>query len=555
MDGSLIEQSVTQSDVMGSLITQPANMPMSMENPNFDLDDPDAYDLLTDGAETPSGVRVSNESALMHPAVFQATTMISGDVAGLPLGVFRQELDGNRMPVRGQLHELVHWQPNQEMNAFRFWRRMLSWKLLWGNAYAFIMRDGNGQARELLPLLPDRTNMERIDGQLYCVTEVDGRIRPIVADDVFHLEGISIDTLQGYNFVKAARYAIGLAIAEIGFASRFYKNGGRVGGILELPAGMTKTARDKVEEGFRRTYGTNEAFKTIVLRENAKFHSAQVSPEDAQVVDARQESVRDIARLFNVRPGKLGEESRTSFASKSEDNRDYYDTTLRPHLRDIVMECRSKLLSPSQQRMGMYFEHDTRQLLAMDFASMADAIVKLRSAEVINANESRQLINMNKREDDRGSEYRNPNINTTEDGDEQPAEDSGATDEPAARAFRSLLSNTVKRMAAGVAKRAKSHATDPEKFCDWIDNGYMNQKDSISDAIGEVAQAAAQAVEIEDPAVASSEITDQFLAESLQILQTVAASTTLPELRVVVDANMSEWAAVAGERYAKQLIK
>ena len=98
------------------------------------------------------------------------------------------------------------------------------------------------------------------------------------------------------------------------------------------------------------------------------------------MVDARQESVRDIARYFNIRPGKLGEESKTSFASKSEDNRDHLDTTLRPHLRCITQECRSKLLTRDQKRNRFYFRHDTREFLAMDFAKLSESLTKLRAA-------------------------------------------------------------------------------------------------------------------------------------------------------------------------------
>ena len=277
-----------------------------------------------------------------------------------------------------------------------------------------------------------------------------------------------------------------------------------------------------------------------------------MSPEQAQVVDARRESVRDIARFFNLRPGKLGEESKNSFASKAEDNRDHYDTTLRPHCYEITQECRNKLLTTSEKQSGHFFRHDTRELLRMDFGSMSEAISTLRSSEVINSNQARRMLDMNKRDDPGGEDYSNPN--TKSNAAPATAPDPKENDQ-AANAFRSLLSSTVQRMASGVAKRAKSHATDPQKFCDWLDEKYMNQKSSIVAAIEEVLNAAAIAIEsIEDASAISNQIADEFLTESHQILQTIAASATLPELRKVVDANMDEWSAAAGERYANQFI-
>ncbi|MEP0427692.1 phage portal protein [Rhodopirellula bahusiensis] len=548
-----MDYGISQSFVHGATAMEPVNMPSSMENPSFNLDDPGAYDLLSDGGATSSGIRVSPTKALTHPAVHQALDLISGDIASIPLELFVEEADGDCIvQSKHSLYNLIRWQPNERMNAFRFWRRLIAWKLLWSNSYAWLRRRGDGAIVEMIPLLPDRTGPELIDGELFYVTEVEGKLVPMLPEEVFHLEGLPMDTLSGYDFIKSSRDAIGLALGAMDFASKFYKNGGRVGGILELPSNMPKSARDKVEKGFRTHYSSNDAFKTVVLRDNAKFHQAQMSPEQAQVVDARRESVRDIARFFNLRPGKLGEESKNSFASKAEDNRDHYDTTLRPHCYEITQECRNKLLTTSEKQSGHFFRHDTRELLRMDFGSMSEAISTLRSSEVINSNQARRMLDMNKRDDPGGDDYANPNTksNAAPTTSPDPKENDQATN-----AFRSLLSSTVQRMASGVAKRAKSHATDPQKFCDWLDEKYMNQKSSIAAAIGEVLSAAAIAIDsIEDASVVSEQITNEFLTESHQILQTITASATLPELRKVVDANMDEWSAAAGERYANQFI-
>lgn len=549
MNETDIALAVTQSDVLSCVPSQPVSMPLSIENPSVSLDDPATWDLLSGGASTSSGIRVSETKALTHPAVWQALTMISGDIAALPLEVFREETDGDRIVLESDpLYELVHWQPNVEMNAYRFWMRVIAWKLLWGNSYAFISRRGDGAVDQLIPLLPDRTAPERVGGQLAYVTEVAGRLVPLPPSDVLHFEGLAIDTLAGYHFITAARQAVGLGLAEMDFASKFFRNGGRVGGILELPASTSKPARDKIAEGFAKHYGSNEAFKTVILRENAKFHQAQMSPEQAQVVEARQESTRDVARLFNIRPGKLGEESRSSYASKSEDNKDYHDTTLRPHLRSITQECRSKLLTPTQKRAKHYFRHDTRDLLSMNFTALSEALTKLRSGEIINADEARKILNMNKREDGKGNVYVNPNINVTTKTGTTETDQTDA----AAKAFRSLLSSTVQRMARFVANRAKKLSAKPKDFLHWIDEGYEGQRESVTSAVGEIIHAASDVLDINSDEGTAS-VVDAFMVESKQILQTIAESTAADELKTVVDANMTEWSAEAGDRYANQI--
>lgn len=533
------------------MAADPVNMPMSPENPSVDINDPDVWDQWGGGEHnTSAGIKVSAEKALSHPAVWQAVSMISDDVAVMPLELFREQSDGDKIKQKEHsTHGLVHWKPNDEVNAFKFWSRMLAWKLLWGNAYAYILRHGDGQPAEMLPLLPDRTGMERINGRLYCVTEVGGNVVPIPVSEVLHLEGVSYNGMSGKTFIDSARNAIGLALAEIDFASKFYKNGGRMGGILELPAGMPKLSRDRVEEGFKKHYGSNEAFKTVVLRENAKFHAAQMSPKEAQGVEARQESVRDIARLFKLRPGKLGEESRTSFASKSEDNRDYYDTTLRPHLFEIAQECRDKLLTDEQKRNGYYFQHDTTALLRMDFKSMSEALSTLRASEIINADEARGMINMNKREDGSGSDYRNPNINTTE------APSDAGSDAVARKAFQRMLATTLGRMSGVIADRAKRQAKDAGKFLAWIDEKFGEQQQAVKQAVGEVMAAAELAIDEPPTQEHIDSVVGKLIEEARQQLQTVAASTTADELQKVVAATMTEWIANCGERFACQILE
>ena len=103
-------------------------------------------------------------------------------------------------------------------------------------------------------------------------------------------QGVSINGMADCQLVSLARNSWALGLAQEKFQSKFFANGGRIGGILELPLGMPKPSRDQLEEGFRKSYeGADNPFKTVVLRDNAKFHAAQQSPEDAQLVDASEQ--------------------------------------------------------------------------------------------------------------------------------------------------------------------------------------------------------------------------------------------------------------------------
>lgn len=54
------------------------------------------------------------------------------------------------------------------MTSFVFRETMMTHLLLWGNAYAQIIRNGKGEVLGLYPLMPDRMKVDRDDkGQIY----------------------------------------------------------------------------------------------------------------------------------------------------------------------------------------------------------------------------------------------------------------------------------------------------------------------------------------------------------------------------------------------------
>lgn len=376
----------------------------SPERQSFNLNDPAAWDAIFGGVASDSGVKVTERKALGLGAVWQCVDMISADVAKLPLNRYVRtgESDEDREVDGGHATQaIVRRRANTENSAFRFWRRLMVHALLWNNGYAFIDRDRAGRPLQLINLLPDRTCPERIGGRMFYVTETtrqDGSpwLRPIPAEDVIHIQGLSIESEKGCDLVEAAKNSFGLALGLQKFKSRFFKNGVRTGGILELPAAMKPTTRDKVEEGFRKSYeGEDNWFKTVILRDGAKFHQTTVTPADSETSEATDAEVREVGRYFRVAPSKLGLSDSVSYNSKAEDNQAYLDTTLSPWLVEICSECDLKLLDPGELESGAaYFEHNTKSLLKMNLLQRSQVYAIWIRNKIATPNECRRFENM-----------------------------------------------------------------------------------------------------------------------------------------------------------------
>nr|MCR5101180.1 phage portal protein [Butyrivibrio sp.] len=121
--------------------------------------------------KTTSGKRVDEMSAMQTTAVYSCVRILSEAIASLPIHVYEYTKDGGkRMVCDHPLYHILHDEPNVEMSSFVFFETLMGHLLIWGNAYAQIIRDGAGRVISLYPLLPDKMEVNRDDkGQLYYV--------------------------------------------------------------------------------------------------------------------------------------------------------------------------------------------------------------------------------------------------------------------------------------------------------------------------------------------------------------------------------------------------
>ncbi|WP_434533498.1 phage portal protein [Arcanobacterium hippocoleae] len=104
-----------------------------------------------------SGRPVTERSAMQLTAVYSCVRILAEAVAGLPLHVYRQSADGAKVKALDHpLYRLLHDEPNLEMTSFVFRETLMTHLLLWGNAFAQVIRNGRDEVIGLYPLMPNR---------------------------------------------------------------------------------------------------------------------------------------------------------------------------------------------------------------------------------------------------------------------------------------------------------------------------------------------------------------------------------------------------------------
>ena len=91
-----------------------------------------------------AGEQVDEKAAMQIPTVYACVRLLAESIAALPLHLYRMTDDnGNKEKARDHpLYKILYRQPNPEMTSFVFWETLMTHLLLWGNAYAQIVRDG-----------------------------------------------------------------------------------------------------------------------------------------------------------------------------------------------------------------------------------------------------------------------------------------------------------------------------------------------------------------------------------------------------------------------------
>lgn len=358
--------------------------------------DPSWGALLSQGAMSDAGQYVDARSAEGVATVFAAVNLIAGTVASLPLHVYRRLDNGDRERASDHpLANILAARPNATQTAFELREMLTAQCLLSGNAYAEIRTDRSGTVTDLVPINPrDVTVVKLAGGRHRYDVNTDGRMRSLLAEEVLHLRDRSEDGLVGRSRVQVARETLGGALALQTHGNRAFANGTRLSGVLQTPGMLSADQHQRLAASWRTQYtGADNAGKTAVLESGLTFEPLSMSNEDAQWLQARQFSVEEVARLFNVPPVLLGDLRHANFSNSVEMMRHFVTVTLRPWLSRWEQALERALLGPVA-RGRYYIEHSAEGLLRGDAVNRADFYGKAIASGWMLRSEARRLENL-----------------------------------------------------------------------------------------------------------------------------------------------------------------
>ncbi len=351
---------------------------------------------------TTAGKPVNERSSMQMTAVYSCVRILAEAVAGLPIHLYQYtETGGKEKAIKHPLYFLLHDEPNPEMTSFVFRETLMTHLLLWGNAYAQIIRNGKGEVIALYPLMPNRMTVDRdANGQLYYQYQsskdeaptMKGSTVILKSSEVLHIPGLGFDGLVGYSPIAMAKNAIGMAIACEEYGAKFFANGAAPGGVLEHPGTLKDPAR--IRESWNATFGgSSNSSKVAVLEEGMKYTPIAISPEQAQFLETRKFQINEIARIFRIPPHMVGDLEKSSFSNIEQQSLEFVKYTLEPWLVRWEQSMVRSLLS-QKEKQECFIKFNVDGLLRGDYQSRMNGYSVGIQNGFMSPNDVRGLENM-----------------------------------------------------------------------------------------------------------------------------------------------------------------
>ena len=343
-------------------------------------------------------------------AVDRCMTILAGSMSKLPNYIF-----DNRTRERRD-HYLLHLlnvRPNEAMTPSIRKEVLENSRNEGGNGYDWILRDPRtGRVTELIPV-PWYLVEPWLDtgGRIwYTVTHpLTGEPMVLPREDVCHYKGATRNGLKGLSVLRRAADTLAAARASQQYELSYYENGGQPSGVLKTDTDLNGYAKDKDGKVLTRADGSAVSLKDQLRSEWEKVHAGPksghrvaildlgldykpiaASNSDAQFVESKEVSIRDIARFFGVPLYKLGE-GKQAYSSNEQNAIEYVVGTLHPTVTQYEEEQTWKLLTDREISAGLEIRINLMAELRGDRAARGSWYQTMLQAGVYSVNDVRAL--------------------------------------------------------------------------------------------------------------------------------------------------------------------
>ena len=352
-----------------------------------------------------AGTETGESFARKLSAVDRCIEILSDSMGKLP--VFLMDANSRERISEDRALRLLNIRPNEAMTPFIRKKVLETSRLVNGNGYDWILRDPRtGRIRELVPVPGHLVEpwQDRSGRVWYAVTHPwTGEPMVLPQEDICHYKTATRDGLKGVGVLRRASEVISSARAQQQYELGYYENGGQPSGVLRTDTDLGGTVQDPKDpekkiskkDLLRREWekvhaGPRNSHRVAILDYGLDYKPLSVSNADAQFIESKEVSIRDIARYFGVPLYKL-QEGKQAYGSNEQNAIEYVVGTLHPIVTQYEEELTWKLLTQSQVDAGLELRINMMAELRGDTAARKDWYKAMNEIGVFSVNDIEEL--------------------------------------------------------------------------------------------------------------------------------------------------------------------
>lgn len=353
---------------------------------------------------------VTENTAIQLGAVAAAHRIYTNALACMPW-MIRQKVGEDRLENPHALSSVLKVRTNSYMSPYTFMKWLSSRAFWYGTAFAWIIRK-NGVVTEILPLpYTPAIKINPKDGvRWYEFTVPEDNLygvkltRKLTESELFIFRFESFDGVSGKGLLELAGEVIGGDLTAQKYTRKFYANGARPSGILEVSGDLSDEQRDMAKNEWQENYAGDNAFKVAVLDNGMKYTPIGISQEQQQYIEQRKFTVEEIARYSGI-PEYMLQTGKQSYNSNEQQELDFLKSTLIPPVTQLEQEGDYKLFSETDVAAGWYLKLNTTSRLRGTDKERSEFYEKMIGLGVYDQDEARALEDRSPLPDGIGKKY------------------------------------------------------------------------------------------------------------------------------------------------------
>ena len=366
------------------------NQPRTVEeNATFD-------DVVEYGSES---VTITRDVAEKIGALNYGISLISETIASLPVYLYKRDESGGREKVDDYRNKLLNLENSDYSTAYNMKRNLVSDYLYHGNGYLDIYRDNDYKLKSLIHIPYKDIQIrksDRFNKREVTYTYDYWGMSNIPSFGVVNLARNTKDgELEGQGVLKEGSLILGNSYGFESFTETTIKSGFNVKGVVEKDGILTKPAKESLMAMLKKFFsGSRNAGKVLVLDDGMKFKPISMSPADLELLQQKEFTIKDIARLLKIQPSLLGIANGGMTYSNEKDNQlQFLKYTIEPLLTIIEQTFNKYLLTEDEKSRGFFFEFNTQNMLRTSPADEIKMYVEAVKGSILLPNEARQRLN------------------------------------------------------------------------------------------------------------------------------------------------------------------